>query len=89
MDGILALADSAPDMEEASYEISYKTQEPVRIGVACDEAFCFFYEDNFRILKEMGAELIYFSPVHDSCLPKDLGRTPSIWGIPGIKWKSS
>ena len=88
MDGILALADSAPDMEEASYEISYKTQEPVRIGVACDEAFCFFYEDNFRILKEMGAELIYFSPVHDSCLPKDLDGLLLYGGYPELNGKA-
>ena len=88
MDGILALADSAPDMEEASYEISYKTQELVRIGVACDEAFCFFYEDNFRILKEMGAELIYFSPVHDSCLPKDLDGLLLYGGYPELNGKA-
>nr|WP_317348162.1 cobyrinate a,c-diamide synthase [uncultured Blautia sp.] len=88
MDGILALADSAPDMEEASYKISYKTQEPVRIGVACDEAFCFFYEDNFRILKEMGAELIYFSPVHDSCLPKDLDGLLLYGGYPELNGKA-
>lgn len=88
MDGILALADSAPDMEEASYKISYKIQEPVRIGVACDEAFCFFYEDNFRILKEMGAELIYFSPVHDSCLPKDLDGLLLYGGYPELNGKA-
>lgn len=84
MDGILALAGSAPDMEELSYEIYYKTREPVRIGVACDEAFCFFYEDNFRILKEMGAELIYFSPVHDISLPKDLDGLLLYGGYPEL-----
>ncbi len=43
----------------------------VRIYVAHDEAFCFYYEDNHRILRESGAKLCFFSPLHDSCIPDD------------------
>ena len=45
---------------------------PVRFGVAKDEAFCFYYHDNLRQLEEAGATLIYFSPLHDACLPGDV-----------------
>lgn len=43
--------------------------EPV-IAVARDEAFCFYYADNLRLLQEYGAQITYFSPIHDQKLPE-------------------
>ena len=40
------------------------------IGVARDEAFCFYYKDNLDMLEEMGASLVFFSPLHDKEIPK-------------------
>ncbi len=38
----------------------------VRVGIAQDRAFCFYYQDSFDALKNLGAELIFFSPLSDS-----------------------
>ena len=51
-------------------EISAEPQSPAtengkKIGIALDEAFCFYYRDNFDFLRNKGAELVFFSPVHD------------------------
>lgn len=73
IDGILSLAGSAGELEqEPDFLQGQKegAQWPVTIGVAMDEAFCFYYDDNLRMLEQLGAKLIFFSPLHDETLPR-------------------
>ena len=43
----------------------------LKIAVAYDEAFRFYYKENLELLEEIG-EVIYFSPIHDKKLPENI-----------------
>ncbi|MCT4607394.1 MAG: cobyrinate a,c-diamide synthase [Marinisporobacter sp.] len=71
LDGLLAIASSTPEMD-APLEKIKSIGENVNIGVPLDNVFNFYYEDNLDLLKDLGANIIYFSPLKDEKLPQDL-----------------
>ena len=72
VDGLLKRLPEIPAPSRATRTDRLKSSLPVRMGVARDNAFCFYYPDNLDLLAAAGVELIPFSPMNDAKLPKDL-----------------
>ena len=68
--------------ETAEINLSYKLKnifsdfkdryKNIKIGIAKDNAFSFYYNDNIEFLENLGAEIKYFSPLKDEKIPDDV-----------------
>lgn len=88
LDAFLAMAWEAEDFTYETPELPRLSgTEKIRIGVAEDEAFCFTYRDNLQLLKDMGAELVSFSPIRDKSLPEGLHGLILSGGYPELHAK--
>ncbi len=70
IDKLLELADKKNS--EPPREASAVQGKRPKLGIAMDEAFHFYYQDNLTMLEEAGIELVKFSPVNDSRIPEGL-----------------
>ncbi|MCM1191089.1 MAG: cobyrinate a,c-diamide synthase [Butyrivibrio sp.] len=71
IDKLLAIGEEASEIGGEAPKVPVLPGK-VRIGVARDEAFSFYYTENLELLARMGAELVEFSPLHDRELPPRL-----------------
>lgn len=71
VEGILQIAQTALIVEGKAPSIK-KLPQAVKIAVARDEAFSFYYSENLDLMEKMGAEIVPFSPIHDEKLPDDV-----------------
>ena len=67
IDRLLALTTSK--RPEAPAPLPSENVRPRRMGIAKDKAFCFYYEENERVLRSQGWEPVPFSPLADTALP--------------------
>ena len=85
--GLLALSETAPKMDGIIRRESRRTAH-VRLAVARDEAFCFLYEENLELLRAVGCELIFFSPLKDDTLPANINGLYLCGGYPELHVKA-
>ena len=72
LEKLLTIANNTPALQELPLAHSENKTTHVRLAVAQDEAFCFYYEENLDALRRQGAEIIPFSPLTDAHLPENV-----------------
>ena len=88
----MKLAEDASELQEPE-EIPWekfamaagrKLSPKIKLAVAMDSAFNFYYHDNLELLELLGAELVYFSPVKDDKMPRGIDGVYFGGGYPEI-----
>ncbi|WP_406659857.1 cobyrinate a,c-diamide synthase [Methanolobus sp. ZRKC3] len=72
LDALISIAQTAPDQDDVIEEAE-RPEADVRIGIAKDDAFCFYYQDMFDAFENAGAEVVFFSPME--------GELPDVDGM--------
>ncbi|WAW15090.1 cobyrinate a,c-diamide synthase [Peptostreptococcus equinus] len=75
IDRIVELSES--ETISSSFEMDMFLEDPEvrelsegkKIAIAYDEAFNFYYQDNIELFRKLGADIVYFSPMHDNYVP--------------------
>lgn len=85
LEQVLVIAASAVSLpEHHSHPIPRPLPTPVKLAIARDSAFSFYYQDNLDLLEELGAELKFFSPLEDAKVPTDIDGIYLGGGFPEI-----
>ncbi|MCL2029102.1 MAG: cobyrinate a,c-diamide synthase [Deltaproteobacteria bacterium] len=86
LDRLIELAEAAPELEYPPFPGPNPSplNPPVRLGLAQDAAFNFYYQDALDLLVRLGAELAPFSPLSDAALPPDLDGLYLGGGFPEV-----
>ncbi|MHC1770605.1 MAG: cobyrinate a,c-diamide synthase [Flexilinea sp.] len=71
LDRIFQMAENAGSLADETVGFAKREDRKVRIAVARDKAFCFYYEENLQILETAGAEIVDFSPLENERLPQN------------------
>ena len=62
----------------------FKTPKLVKIGIALDNSFNFYYNENLNILRNLGAEITFFSPIIDNHIPDGISGLILGGGFPEV-----